>query len=278
MQVQLKEHPFVSTITAAYRPNETKLIDYTRLGDWVADRLAEHTTILGTDPPRGTPFTKNKTQLHVPLPFVVEGEQLFFRIRYVSYVKRGTKRGNFMNQLCFYYRTPDTNKKRCFKVFCNGLVHVTGYNSLDVMDTRFTEFYNALFLVVHAHNLHLRVHDAVRSIYVINMTIKMAHTLYLPSASVFLATHINQWSISYEPELYCAMSIDAGHFKANVFGSGSIIVTGVKSMLALETARSQLLAVFNQHFDALFAKPNQTSNKPSASHCSAPSMPHAPHS
>lgn len=245
--------PFISTITAAYTVHESKRVEYSALQDFVTDATSEfYRTFTATTK---NVLTKVKSQLHIPLPAKVQDCPLCFRVRYIVYTKKGTKRSNFLNQLCFYYTLP-SGKRRCFKVFCNGVVHVTGYNDLDEMDACVSEFYETLHHLVSgtrrdyqgiSRHVEITNADSHRVLHMMNMATKLRCQFYLSVASLHLSKH-TPWTISYEPELYSAMMVNSGHFKANIFSTGSIIITGVKSAPELCVAYREILETLDAHF------------------------------
>lgn len=243
-RVQIEKGPSICAITAAYTPREDLRICFKSMQDWIADKMSSYYDNFFVP---SNSLTKAKSQLHIPLPIKVCECLVHFRIRYIVYAKKGTKRSNFLNQLCFYYTLP-SGKKRCFKLFCNGVIHVTGFNDTEDMDARVVELYRQLHQLVGSQAFLISISDMKRDIQMMNMTVKLTCKFYLNTASLFLSRHL-AWSVSYEPELYSAMVIDSGHFKANVFSTGSIIITGVKSLSALEQAYSDVLGALDLHFD-----------------------------
>lgn len=173
-------------------------------------------------------LTKVKSQLHIPLELEVARRRVFYRCRYERYQSRnGELRSNFLNQTCFYYTT-ESNKKRCFKFFRNGKIHVTGFNDLEDMDYTVKEFYGKLTELITDKVFVPTV--ATRTLHMVNMTIKFKAYFRMEVLSMHFQKPEFGLHVHFEAELYVGMILTAPDFKFLVFRSGSVIITGTKSV------------------------------------------------
>ena len=189
-----------------------------------------------------TKITKEKTQLHIPIGIQLNGHEVLFRCRYINYTQNGRLRSNFRNQICLYYIN-DSKKKRCYKFFCNGNIHVTGYNDMVSMDTELKILYEGLHILVGSKESSFTIFE--KHIHMINLSFKLSTTINLIHVQNKIYT--KQWMPVYEPEIYCALVLHAESFKAIIFKSGSIILTGCKSIESLHAGFVQLLDFFNKN-------------------------------
>ena len=172
-------------------------------------------------------LTKIKSQLHIPLPFEVDTRQVFYRCRYENYQSRnGELRANFLNQTCFYYTT-NTNKKRCFKFFRNGKLHVTGFNDIEDMDTKVLEFNTKLAEYI---GKPLVSAVATRTIHMLNMTLKVKKTFKLEVLCMYFQKPKFNLHVYLSLENYCGLMLNTEEYKLILFRSGSVIITGTKSV------------------------------------------------
>jgi TATA-box binding protein (TBP) (component of TFIID and TFIIIB) len=236
----LVKSPAVSAITCAFTANEE--IDYGAIDKRMADLLLSSVESEGVV--LNTALTKKKSQVCVPLPVYVGEHVVFYRVRWQEYVRNQRTRANFMNQCCFFFHTHD-GRSKCFKVFRNGVVHVTGFTDVNAMTACTTEFVNKL--VVWAGAGGGAVSWKERNIYLMNASFRMHCALTLQHFHRRVLQSGN-WDSVYEPEMYCGVMIDAGRWKANVFRTGSVIITGVKCMEDLiEGTRSMIKYIHDYH-------------------------------
>jgi TATA-box binding protein (TBP) (component of TFIID and TFIIIB) len=197
-------------------------------------------------------LTKSKTQINLPIPMdKVNGHQIFFRVRHQVYTKNYKKRSNFLNQICFYYRCAD-GKSKCFKVFKNGVVHVTGFADFSEMDAATATFVHNLALWIGAtqSNFTWKTVD----VFMVNASFKLSNCLDLVDFH-YTVLQTTDWLSMYEPEMYCGLMLDttsshnSPHFKANVFRTGSVILTGVKSYSQIVFAFSCIMGFFQKYLN-----------------------------
>lgn len=245
-QSWLKKPPAISAITCYYTPNEP--FPYAALDAVVGDILYHALENGLVEPDRK--LTKKGTQALLPLPIAVQmnGQtyQLTFRVRHQSFTKNSRTHGNFMNQMCFFFLTPD-GKSKCFKVFRNGVVHVTGFNVVEEMHAATLSIIHAMAAAAEPSQTHTFTWKNV-SICMMNLSFKLCKSLALiPLCSQIKSQ--TDWFAVYEPELYCGLMLDAGTFKACLFQSGSIILTAVKSKAELAAAFQSLMGFLVEQLD-----------------------------
>lgn len=226
--VSVSEFPRICAITCCYKFDTA--LDYIKLDLSTCDVLQDYIKTGEFVCP--TKLTKKKSQVHVPMPFKLHNTTVFYRCRYTSYSrKNGETRSNFLNQICFYFVTLQ-NKKRCFKVFRNSLIHVTGFNNENDMDATTKEFYTLLSRFVGGDILPTVISS--RKINMFNMVFKFSHKLRLEVINSYFNT-IKDFKVIFEPELYVGLMLTGPLFKLILFRSGSVLITGTKSQ---ETAMS----------------------------------------
>lgn len=234
----LLKTPKVSAITCYYTPNES--FPYNDLDTLVGNYLEEALSS-GSIVPRDK-LTKKHTQLKLPLPVNIDVDSksyhVVFRVRYQTYIKNSIKHSNFSNQMCFFFLTDD-GKSKCFKIFRNGVVHVTGFTNIDEMDFATGEVINKMATFAKEGGNYKFTWKSV-NICMMNVSFKLNRELSLVKLWSTIETQ-TEWFAMYEPEIYCGLMIDAGTFKACVFRTGSVILTAVKSMQEITIAFDKLI-------------------------------------
>ena len=227
----------ICAITSTFKINDE--INFTNFSNTIADILDN--VLESGDYKLDTKITKEKTQLHIPIGIKLNGHEILYRTRHVNYTQNGRLRSNFRNQICLYY-TNEKKKKRCFKFFCNGNIHITGYNDISCMDSDVVLLYEKLHFLIDSTQLPLSIIE--KKIHMINLSFKISININLN----ILETNIRnkQWTPVYEPEIYCALVLHTDFFKAIIFKTGSIIITGCKSMEQLQRGFSVLLEFLNE--------------------------------
>jgi TATA-box binding protein (TBP) (component of TFIID and TFIIIB) len=234
--ITLIKNPFISAITASYifdtDISMSKLLEYT----WkkIDDEMESNTLVLSEK------NTKKKTQLHIQLhEITINGHVVIMRNRYRNYTKNGRVRSNFRNQLCVYYIDLD-KKKKCHKLFYNGNIHVTGYSQIEKMTEETTELLQNIFTVIGQEWNSNKV--STMTIHMMNMVFKISKTISLRKLNL---EPPSEWNVIYNPEIYCGCMVRANTFKANIFSSGSVIVTACKSEKELNDACCIILEFFD---------------------------------
>lgn len=235
LNILVEKEPKICAITCSFTFG-TKL-DYASLEEKVADAFDIYDASDVFQYPKKQ--TKTKSQLHVPMPFEVAGRRIFYRCRYQSYESRNQSwRSNFLNQTCFYYTT-EQNKKRCFKFFRNNNIHVTGFNDIEDMDNKVMEFYGKLAELITGDIIVPVV--ANKTLHMVNMTTKFKARFRLEVLSMYFTKPEFKLQVLFEPELYIGMMLTAEDFKLILFRSGSVIITGTKTVEKAMEGYSKLL-------------------------------------
>lgn len=231
----------VSAITCSYVP-ETHF-QFSKLNDKVCQVLEK--ALQSGELALSEKLTKKKTQLSLLLPdFTLDSKQVYFRVRHQAFSRGGRTFSNFQNQLCFYYKTCD-DKTKCFKVFSNGNVHVTGYADEQHMDTSVIGFLSTIVRwTEHPQPIQYTLDNVKKTVHMMNACFKLGRELSLVTLLNFLRRSMRNWDSMYEPELYSGLMLRADNFKANIFKSGSIIITGTRSLQGIQVAHSALLSFF----------------------------------
>ena len=238
--VSVKSGPNICTLTACYKFDLS--LDYNAMENMLVSVFQTFDETNTFVYPKK--MTKTKSQVHVPMPFKVQDTTLFYRCRYESYcTKSGAKRGNFLNQTCFYYITSQ-NKKRCFKFFRNGLVHVTGFNDITIMDTATLQFFQSLMEFVGDNATQLRI--VSRTINLLNMNLKLSHRARLEIMALYFQRPNSPYHVFFEPEIYVGLMLSCREFKIIIFRSGSVIITGTKSVESAMAAYERLVSLISE--------------------------------
>lgn len=250
--VVIEREPKICAITCSFTFNEK--LDYNTLEAKVCEAFDAYDESGVFVYPKKK--TKVKSQLHIPLELEVAGRKVFYRCRYERYVSRnGELRSNFLNQTCFYYKT-EANKNRCFKFFRNGKVHVTGFNDLDDMDNTVKEFYGKLTELVTDKVVVPTVE--MRTLHMVNMTMKFKANFRMEVLSMHFQKPEFGLHVHFEAELYVGMILTAPDFKFLVFRSGSVIITGTKSVEKAMEGYSRLLQLLESAERANLLKDTQS--------------------
>lgn len=232
----LKTEPRVTAITCYYTIQDR--ISYTKLDRCIAD-LVESTVDIDT---LSSKCTKTKSQLTVPLGYTLDDCTVYMRMRFNEYIKNDRKRGNFQNQICFYYKDK-CNKSKCFKVFRNGVIHVTGFTNEVHMDECVKQFVEKLAMVILGYEEY-EVVFVERKVCLVNVSFRLKCGLSLAMVYQMLQQHAK---VIYDPEIYCGLMVHTMGFKASIFRSGAIIITGAKSVEDAKCAFDKCLQVVQEH-------------------------------
>lgn len=239
--VTVTKPPTICAITCCYKFEI--LLDYTQLDTCMSEVFKDFHENGDFVYPKH--LTKIKSQVHVPMPFKLQNTTLFYRCRYEVYnSKSGAKRSNFLNQICFYYVTPE-KKKRCFKVFRNGIIHVTGFNDIDDMDHTTTSFYTLLLQFIKT-NVTEPCKYTSKTINMLNMVFKLKNKLKLEFINLYFQTTHKEFSVFYEPELWVGLMLTGPLYKLMLFRSGSVVITGTKSEEVALMAFNDFMTILNQ--------------------------------
>lgn len=236
--VSVREYPRICAITCCYKFDA--VLDYRQLDTSVCDVFKDFTETGEFVYPRV--MTKKKSQVHVPMPFKLKNTIVFYRCRYEVYNSRnGDTRSNFLNQTCFYYVTPQ-KKKRCFKVFRNSLIHVTGFNDVDDMDTTTADFYKLLLQFINTNSSCVCISKQIN---MLNMVFKLGNKLILERINLYFQVTNKIFEVSFEPELYSGLILTGPVFKLILFRSGAVLITGTKSTETAMFAFNRLIEILN---------------------------------
>jgi TATA-box binding protein (TBP) (component of TFIID and TFIIIB) len=230
--IKLIKEPYITAITASYTFDidvcMSQLLEYTFTK---VDEAMESNSLLLSEK-----NTKEKTQLHVPLPEItVNGNIVMMRTRYRNYTKNGRYRSNFRNSLCVYYIDSD-KKKKCHKLFYNGNVHVTGYSQESRMTNETIELLKNAFSVIGQDWNDNKIKKS--TIHMMNCVFKISERISLRK---LYAEAPSEWDVIYNHEIYCGCMVRTSAWKANIFSTGSVIITACKSQEQLNTAYSNVL-------------------------------------
>jgi TATA-box binding protein (TBP) (component of TFIID and TFIIIB) len=108
---------------------------------------------------------------------------------------------------------------------------------MEQMDSEVLLLYNDLHLFTGAFRQVVPLTIVEKNIHMINLSFKISKLLNLTDIETKLP---HSWSSVYEPDIYCALILHTALFKAILFKTGSVILTGCKSMDQLQEAFSVL--------------------------------------
>lgn len=235
------KNPVICAITSTCKINNE--IDFANLTNSIANVLNDISEA-GQYAKFIHKLTKEKTQLHIPIGMKLNGHDVLYRTRYVNYIQNGRLRSNFRNQVCLYYMN-EFKKKRCFKIFCNGNIHITGYNDMSSMDSELLLLYTFLHTFTgRCSPANLSIVD--QTVHMINLSFKISKSLNLTDLEKAIKIFSHGWSSVYEPDIYCALILHTALFKAIVFKTGSVILTGCKSMFQLQNAFNMFMSFLSE--------------------------------
>lgn len=162
----------------------------------------------------------------------------------IEYCRNNRK--NFNNSLLFWKRHVDgKGVRKAIKVFCTGVLHITGYTNLqDVLDT--SEEIAALLSVLERRDQH-RDRGALPVLTVTNYAVQMINVCFklsLPSDDTCLClVTIHErlikecpYYVAFNTNEYAGIMIHAPDFKVLLFNSGNVIITSVNDLAGIKRA------------------------------------------
>ena len=157
---------------------------------------------------------------------------------YVTSVMEGLEfhpenKKNFNNSLVFKLKSSDDKKHRkAIKVFCNGSLHITGYN--DIATSMYMADVFRTFLEIVEGGTGFQDWYTISGYQI--QTINICYNLGIgPSKNINLRKLADilrskcSYYVSFNTDLYVGLVIKAPHLQVLIFESGSIILTCVKN-------------------------------------------------
>lgn len=158
---------------------------------------------------------------------------------------------NFSNSVVV--KIPDKKKKglsKAIKVFCNGSLHITGYNNIEEV-LEMGEVMGTMFELIDGGNGLDEVYK------VIGFDVQLINACYrvdIPNGKVIALERLSkrlqeetQWKCSYNNDQYSGVILRAVDFKLLLFDSGNIIVTSVVTGTGVEAACTFVRGFFSRN-------------------------------
>lgn len=158
-----------------------------------------------------------------------------------SVVFSPTNTKNFSNSLVFKFPSKDSRGKqqKAIKVFCNGSLHVTGYNDLEKAMYMAEIFATFLEIIEGGDGLQEAFKICAFTIQTINicykLDIRQDMKINLGALASILQSTCSYY-VSFNTDQYVGLVIKSPDFQILVFESGSIILTCVKDVPMIDKA------------------------------------------
>jgi len=174
-----------------------------------------------------------------------------------------TNTKNFSNSLVFKF--PSGKQQKAIKVFCNGSLHITGYNDLQKAMYMAEVFAAFLELIEGGDGLQDTFHIREYAIQTINICYKLEISQDMKINLGVLASLLQKtcnYYISFNTDQYVGLVIKAPNFQVLVFESGSVILTCVKDVPMIEMAFWFSHKTLTDLLDQVVADKYTTTRKP----------------